>query len=118
MLRALRTLLICILYGAVGTVLVRFLYTSYYLIAGGVERDDVPVRILLIEHVQAVEFAVYGAIGGLAFGLLVILGRFLTWSIWRLRRPKVEAAPESDPDAILRADRERRAEGYLASRAR
>jgi hypothetical protein len=117
MLRAIRTILVCTVYGAVGTALVRFLYVSYTMIAGGVRRDDVPLETLLLEHVQALEFAIVGAAGGLAFGLLVVLVRLATWLRWRLARPREADLPHSDPDAIIRADRARRADSYLARRA-
>ena len=114
MWRGIRTLFLCVAYGAVGTVLVKSLYTGYLLIAAGEPR--VPPVEFLLEKVQVVEYLVYGAVGGAALGLLLGLIQFAHWARWRARTKTAPEHDGADPDAIIRADNERRAEEYMAGR--
>jgi len=115
-LRAIGTLLVCTLYGALGTAMVRFLYVSYQRIDAGFRRDSLTLDGLLHAPFDIQLFTIRGAAGGLVFGLLIVIAGLVGWLIWRIRRPEVAEAPGRDTNEILRADRERRAEEYLAGR--
>ena len=118
MLSALRTLLLCTIYGAVGTALARFLYKGYLMIEAGVRRSDMSPEELLRRHMQIDEYALWGLLGGAAVGVFLVLIQLLGWIGRRLREPKEEERPVHDPDAIIRAESARKADDYLASRGR
>ncbi len=116
MLRALWTLLLCTLYGALGAGMVRFLYVSYTLMSEGAGREAITRQALLLEPFQIREFVLLGAGGGLVVGLMILLIGLLGRIVERIRRPEIDAAPQVDTNAVLQADRERRVEQYMAGR--
>ncbi len=108
--------MLCTLYGALGTAMVRFLFVSYTLISEGASRDAINRSALLLEPFHIREFTVLGAGGGLVVGVLILLAGLVGRLVERIRRPKVAEAPETDTNALLQADRERRVEQYMSSR--
>ncbi len=116
MLRSIGTVLICTIYGALGTAMVRFLFVSYALISEGAGREVINRSALLLEPFHIREFILLGAGGGLVVGVLILLGGLVRRLVDRIRRPRVGHAPQTDTNALLQADRERRVEQYLASR--
>ena len=116
MLTAIRNLILCILYGAAGTALVRYLYVQYDLMGRGYGRGSMSLETLLVDHVELQKFVIWGAIGGAILGGLLMLAAMIGGVAAWMSRPKRGSTSDVDPDALIRADSARRADDYLSSR--
>lgn len=114
MIRSIRVLLGFGLVGAIGVVLVMFIYQAYVLISRGVPRDKLPVDQLLLEVMNLDTWAVLGAGGGLVLGVLALLGGAIRGAFGG-RRAK-PSGPAHDPHQIIQSQREQVADEYLAKR--
>ena len=61
------------LIGALVTALARFAYLAYIIVQAGESLGSVPVKILLIDVMELHWFAIYGAVGGALFGIVLVV---------------------------------------------
>ena len=114
MIRSIRVLVGLALVGAIGAVLVMFIYQAYVLISRGVPRDKLPVDQMLLEVMNLDTWAVLGAGAGLVLGVLVLLGGAISGALGG-RRAR-QKGPAYDPHQIIQSQREQVADEYLAKR--
>jgi hypothetical protein len=102
--------------GAVVAVVGAGVLFGYRLHAAGEPLDSVPPLVLAFEVMQLHRMAAYGAGAGLALGLLERLVLLARLQLRRRRRRGAPAEETAGPDALIRAERARQAEAYLAGR--
>ena len=61
------------LLGASVCTIARFAYSAYVISQEGVALSDVPIKLLLTDVMELHWFAVYGVVGGIVFGIVLVL---------------------------------------------
>lgn len=93
-----------------------FLYEGYHLHRAGISMDSMPFLSLLTEKMGLQSIVPYGAIVGAAVAVIVVVLAMVREGEERNALEALASGPMSDPDELIRAERSRRAQQYLADR--
>jgi len=97
-------------------VLGRAAWAAYAIVAAGESLAGVPIPVLAFDVMHLHVAAAWGAGAGAIVGLLARLPRWLRIGLRLLGRRDATPDDDTTPDAIIRAERARTAEAWLAGR--